>query len=227
MHRDRTKNGFRFTAGILLLALLLVFVQTAFAASPAPDLTKKGSITLTLRDGSKKAVPGGEMTLCQVAAITEENGGLSYAWVNGFEDCGLSPDNPDDAALARQLEQKRTDHTNQTTLTIGADGTVLFSELSPGLYLLVQTKAASGYNPVSSFLVSVPMQSDGTYIYEVNASPKVETVSQTPQTPKKTDTPRPSVLPKTGQLNWPVPILTVGGLLLFALGWSLSKRKMP
>ncbi len=34
--------------------------------------------------------------------------------------------------------------------------------------------------------------------------------------------PKPDQLIQTGQLNWPVPILSVSGLVLFALGWALS-----
>ena len=26
-------------------------------------------------------------------------------------------------------------------------------------------------------------------------------------------------LPQTGMLNWPVPVMSVGGILLFSLGW--------
>ncbi|MCD8017514.1 MAG: hypothetical protein LUE97_06945 [Oscillospiraceae bacterium] len=32
-------------------------------------------------------------------------------------------------------------------------------------------------------------------------------------------------IPQTGQLNWPVPLLAVCGLLLFALGWVLKCGK--
>ena len=30
-----------------------------------------------------------------------------------------------------------------------------------------------------------------------------------------------SKLPQTGQLNWPIPVLIAGGLLLLAVGWVL------
>ena len=34
-----------------------------------------------------------------------------------------------------------------------------------------------------------------------------------------------SGLPQTGQLNWPVPVLAVSGVLLFAAGWVLNKKE--
>ena len=91
--------------------------------------------------------------------------------------------------------------------------------MEPGLYLLVQYKAAEGYEAAAPFLVSVPMNEDGTYIYDVDASPKVE-LTKAPQ-PTPTPTPKPPTLAQTGQLNWPVPVLAIIGLCLFSLGWLL------
>ena len=33
-----------------------------------------------------------------------------------------------------------------------------------------------------------------------------------------------SGLPQTGQLNWPVPLLAVSGVVLFAFGWALDRK---
>ena len=85
------------------------------------------------------------------------------------------------------------------------------------MYLLVQNQAAEGYQAAAPFLVSVPMNEDGTYIYDVDASPKVELT----KAPQPTPTPKPPTLAQTGQLNWPVPVLAIIGLCLFSLGWLL------
>ncbi len=50
----------------------------------------------------------------------------------------------------------------------------------------------------------------------------------TPDDPPETTTTTTTVtvtyiLPQTGQLFWPVPVLAVCGLLLFALGWVLQR----
>ena len=63
------------------------------------------------------------------------------------------------------------------------------------------------------------MNEDGTYIYDVDADPKVE-LTKAPQ-PTPTPTPKPPTLAQTGQLNWPVPVLAIIGLCLFSLGWLL------
>ena len=36
-------------------------------------------------------------------------------------------------------------------------------------------------------------------------------------------TPPEDELIDTGQLNWPVPVFTIAGLLIFSLGWSILK----
>lgn len=51
------------------------------------------------------------------------------------------------------------------------------------------------------------------------------TKKDTPTTPDNKKNPTDETLPKTGQLNWPIPILTISGLLLVGLGWYLFNCK--
>ena len=46
-----------------------------------------------------------------------------------------------------------------------------------------------------------------------------------PDNPVSPSNPDKPVLPQTGQLNWPVPVLAVSGVLLFAAGWVLNKKE--
>ena len=92
------------------LAALLLAVAPAFAAATAAsiELTRKGSITVTLRDSeSGSAVSGGKLTLYQVASISRKNGNLSYDYTNGFENCGVSLGDLSESDLARTLDDKR------------------------------------------------------------------------------------------------------------------------
>lgn len=67
---------------------------------------------------------------------------------------------------------------------------------------------------------------DGNTLYIVN------TYEETPETPGTPDIPtnptRPgggsNVLPQTGLLWWPIPLLTIGGILLFLIGWIKCKK---
>ena len=105
------------------------------------------------------------------------------------------------------------------SVTVGSNAMLSISNLTAGLYLFEQTTAAEGYSAVNPFLVSVPTNVNGEYVYDVDATPKVEI--------KKTTTPppdNPPDVPQTGQLWWPVPILAAAGIFLLILGLRKNRR---
>lgn len=230
---------------VLLFAWMVCsfLTVTAYAVN-VPDISRTGSISLTMTyDG--EAVAGGVLTLYQAGEIREEDGNYSFVLTGEFSGCEESLEDLDSSELAYRLEK----YASANGLTgiekkIGSDGTVVFSDLELGLYLVVQTRAAAGYGAAAPFLVSVPMNVDGSYLYDVDAGPKVglptETESTapepvTPTTPEtvlpsstpavSTPTPDTPTLPNTGQLNWPIPVLAVLGLCLFSIGWLLRFGK--
>ena len=100
----------QLAALLLAVALAAACAAPAFAAATAAsiELTRKGSITVTLRDSeSGSAVSGGKLTLYQVASISRQNGNLSYDYTNGFENCGVSLGDLSESDLARTLDDKR------------------------------------------------------------------------------------------------------------------------
>ena len=48
-----------------------------------------------------------------------------------------------------------------------------------------------------------------------------------PVLPGHPDNPVLSGLPQTGQLNWPIPVMACGGVVLFAIGWALTQDRRP
>lgn len=206
----------RMAALLICLCLMLAMGVTAYAHE-VPDLTRTGSLSVTMTyDG--KAVPGGMLTLYRVGAVSEEDGNYSFVLTEDFAGSHLSLEDISSDTLAEKLSAYASNKgLTGTKVTIGTDGKASASGLTLGLYLVVQTRAADGYEAVSPFLVSVPMNEKGTYIYDVDASPKTSLTSETP-TPS---TPSDPNLPQTGQLNWPVPVLAVLGLCLFLFGWAL------
>lgn len=273
--------------GVALSVTAVALPATAVQAATQPtaeslQMDAKGSITVYFRDSStKKAVPGGEVTLYKVATVQRDNANLSYVYVNGFENCGISLGNLTDSTLPGKLQSKIQSTASKTTASIDSNGRASFGNLSLGLYLLVQNKTADKYSPVKTFLVSVPMAKDGSWNYNIDATPKMSTstynkppetpptpstpttpttpttpntpttpsTSSTPATPTTpTTTPTTDVegvdkdrldasrsrdkgklgaarLPQTGQLDWPVPILCIAGLVLFAIGFVLRKEQ--
>lgn len=216
-----------------LLALVLACGMTvsAYAADNASlDFDQTGSIELTLADSDDNAVSGGAVTLYQVAMLYLDDGNMAYAYTDDFSGCGATLDVEDTSLAATLAEYAETEGLSGTTLSIGTSGTVSFGGLELGLYLIVQTTDSDNYETINPFVVTVPMDVDGVWTYNVDASPKVGAVTPIEEEPEPTPSPEPttptsttSTLPQTGQLNWPIPVLAVSGLLLFMLGWYLNR----
>lgn len=223
---------------VLFTAVLVLCTALSFTAYgyPVPDLSRKGTIKITM-PYEKTVASGGTMTLYRVGAVREDGGSYDFVLTGDFADCGIPLEDIQSAELAKKL----SDHAVKAKLKgetkkISVDGAVTFSELEPGLYLLAQARAAEGYHNASPFLVSVPILEKNEYIFEVQADPKVELTAPTVTPKPDTElTPEPTAvpetgspgtkLPQTGQLNWPIPVLTALGLGMFSLGWILRYGK--
>lgn len=263
-------------AAVLAALTLLVWCAAPAFALEVVDLSRTGSIKVSLYDSeTSEAVGGGTLTLYRVAKVQKDNANLSFVYTNGFEDCGVELGDLSEGELAGRLAEKIAATAESTTVEISDFGTAEFGDLEVGLYLVVQTTAAENYNVINPFLVSVPIQENGSYIYDVDALPKVGTAAKktpeppdtpdTPDTPDKPEEENPNTpaapgpdnpdgwvlgangekiylnpeapspdnpnghvmgahgLPQTGQLNWPIPVLAVIGVVLVAAGIELKK----
>lgn len=192
----------------LLLALLLLALPRVSAAE------ETGSISVRMTHGGQ-AVPGGSITLYRVAAPGDD---WQYVPAPEFADCSTDLNGVLSPADAERLSGHAAGNgIPGQTLELGADGLAVFSPLEPGLYLLVQRESGSGFLPVKPFLVGVPQQLGGALCYQVDASPKCAPEPDAPGSPG---------LPQTGQLRWPVPLMTALGLFFLA-GGLLLYRKEP
>lgn len=263
-------------AAVLAALTLLVWCAAPAFALEVVDLSRTGSIKVSLYDSeTSEAVGGGTLTLYRVAKVQKDNANLSFVYTNGFEDCGVELGDLSEGELAGRLAEKIAATAESTTVEISDLGLAEFGDLEVGLYLVVQTTAAENYNVINPFLVSVPIQENGSYVYDVDALPKVGTAAKktpeppdtpdTPDTPDKPDEENPNTpaapgpnnpdswvlgangekiyrnpeapspdnpnghvmgahgLPQTGQLNWPIPVLAVTGVVLVAAGIKLKK----
>ena len=209
--------------------LVLAFLPAAASAHPVPEPGRKGSVTVSMQfDG--EPVSGGRMTLYRVGEVSQNDGNYTFVPTGEFirwgSDFGTLDSAQKSAETAKSL--KRFIQSNRSIVAnarenIGTDGKVTFSNLEQGLYLLVQTRPATGFSRVNPFLVSIPYEQDGEYLYDVDAQAKTE-LEQEP-TPTKPPEKPGGKLPQTGQLNWPVPVLAAAGLVLFAIGWGIRFRR--
>lgn len=213
----------RILCALCCIALLVCLPVTVFAHE-VPDYDRFGSVSVTMTYQGKP-VSGGSLTLYRVADVAEDDGNYYFTLVESLDGYGISLEDLNDSDLANQIRKAvREEKLEGTQKTIDKKGNVTFTELPIGLYLLVQEKAASGYNAVEPFLAAVPNWNGDTYLYDVDASPKVE-LEKAPAT-EPTDPPTevtiPGKLPQTGQNNWPVPVLLITGLLFIACGVLLQ-----
>lgn len=199
---------------ILWFLLLMSALALPVSAHDVPNLTQQGSISVTMRyDGDP--VSGGELTLYRVGDIREDDGNYSFVLTEQFASAKVALDRVQSPETAKKLaEYAKQQKISGETQIISTKGTASFENLQPGLYLLVQQKAAQGNYAVNPFLVTLPMREGDIYSYHVDASPKVSPVPvESPKNPEQ---------PKTGQSGWPIWTFILSGTALIVL---LRRRK--
>ena len=86
------------------------------------------------------------------------------------------------------------------------------------------TESTTGHTDVTESTTQPIGTTDSTEPTDVTQSTTSSNGSKettTRSTGSKETTTKPEELIKTGQLNWPVPVLSIVGLLLFSMGWAM------
>lgn len=193
------------------------------AAAESLDLSQSGTIVLELKNESGEPVQEGIYWLIQVGTPVIRGNNLCFDKTVDFAGSAVSLDDLSKSDLAEALFSyaEGQDGLLKREKTPDASGRVEFSNVSCGLYLIMQAVPGEGaaYERMTAFVVSVPMTDEtGTsWTYDVTAKPKLT------QKPEPTPTPPPKEpdLPQTGLPIWPIPVLGGAGLVLFAAGWAL------
>lgn len=197
---------------LLFCVLLLILLRCCPTAGAAEDLPV-GSIQVDLAYAGEP-VRGGSLTLYRVGELNVE--GTGFVLCGDFADSGVILDEVSDPHKAVVLAEYAALRSIEG-ITLQNDGSVCFEGLSIGLYLIVQQERAENFEPICPFLISIPMAVNGTYTFAVNASPKVDLKPREIMETTETADIVPS-LPQTGQMKWPIPVLTLTGTALLALG---------
>lgn len=222
-------NVKRIRVGIqvgIVFVLILTFLSTGMSAMAAEeysdrlDPTRSGSISLTIKNPSNQAaVKDAVLTCYKVADAKEDNGDYFFEYTGDFQDCMYDLGDLSNDELAGKLKEyvsaKKLTSTNCKT---DENGKVSFRNLEVGLYLVIQTGVGKSGMTINPFLISVPIKTDQGLCYDVDGMPKTG-VKPPPSTPSE-----PPGLPQTGQLWWPVPILSFAGVLFIILGWKKHKN---
>ena len=216
----------QLVSALCLLAMLCA-ITTGAAAAEAPDLSRTGSITLDL-SYQGEAVPGGTLTLYQVAlGQMESQSDYTLVFTEAFAGCGIDLEDLSSPETAQALSMWSQDNEIPgQKQEIDENGHVSFSDLAVGLYLLVQEDAAEGFDRLRPFLVTIPVTSADSLVYDVNAAPKVNlepapTEPTVPTEPTEPTEPGEPDLPQTGQVKWPIPVMAAIGAFLVIAGCCL------
>jgi hypothetical protein len=234
----------------LMAGFVALSSTSVFAETQTIDLEQKGTIEIALQQSEE--LTGAVFDLYKVADLSQaDDGTLAYTptetFGTGFR---IDQDNIESDAFQAYV----TDYIEKnapepiTSLTIEEDTpTCTFSDLSLGLYYIQESSSdAQKDYEVAPFLITLPSQADGVYIYQVDASPKMQvslqpdgqeklTVDQTePSQPDKPSLPASSTtststsaktsIPLTGTLLYLVPGLIAAGLLLIAGGYLIRSK---
>ena len=194
----------------------------------------------------EKKMTDGSISIYTVATVKVENGYVfdtstgkfagssAIAGIESMDSAALEEKN---AEIAAALEKEAQSALADSTVDI-TEGSVSFTGLTPGLYLVMQGTLSEGNRKINPFLISIP-DAEGSYAvsaapkngFEIptpTTTPKPTVTPSTPKTPSSSSssTPSKSVLPQTGQLWWPVPVLCGAGLALIIGGFRLKRKRV-
>ena len=156
----------RFVCVLFAVGLIMLLAAPAMAA-------EEGTIRI-MPHRAGEAIAGGTVTIYHVGTAAEDG----YL-ITGKDKNYLIPADelffPETAAWVQ-----RNAKADGLSKAVEESGSVTFSGLKAGLYLVTQPQAASGYIPFQSFLLELPV--DGI-VWEAEAYPKAEKIlSENPQT---------------------------------------------
>ena len=167
----------------LLLVLLAALPLSAMAQELDYDRTGSVSVTLVSPDG-EQPMAGAELSVYYVAEVgVNSDGNLSYIIGDAFADEGISLEDPD---LLSKLDTFVGNHDiSSRKIVTDSQGKATCADLPLGLYFVKQTGAAEGFATCAPFLVTVPMQTENGFRYDVDASPKTDVARLVSITVKK------------------------------------------
>lgn len=183
--RSRKRKLFR---NILTFLMLLVIILSALpltvlnlARADTYISGRAGSIEAILMsqvDGSgrQNPYPNVSMKLYQIGSVNESNGNASFTLDSQFAASGIKIETLTTAdqwaAAARTLSgMVSSSGINSIEETSDAQGRIVFDNLQQGIYLLVQSSAWNRLE-ISPSLLTVPLQENGQWIYDVKTYPK-------------------------------------------------------
>lgn len=161
---------------LLTIIMLLVGISPVFAnTNNIVDFSKKGIITITLSDGSDNGlVEGANIKIYKLADAYSEDHNLAFSYHKDLEACENNIKNND--LNEKTLECIYNSNVFSEEKTTDSFGYTRFNNLDLGLYLVEQTNKVEGYSSIDPFLIYLPQIEENGWIYEINATPKMDII---------------------------------------------------
>lgn len=167
----------------LALLFLAVVPLTAAAQEFAPDQRGSISVSLVSKNG-ELPLAGAELSVFYIATVEcNAEGKLIYHNTEDFAACGFRLDDPerigklDAFVMGNSIECRK--------IVTDSKGNAVCEDLPLGLYFVKQTGEVKDGAYCTPFLVTVPFETEGSYVYHVDASPKTDVVRLTDITIRK------------------------------------------
>ena len=206
---------------LCVIVILCLTVPAVFASGKFDGSDRLGSISFDFNT-KELHVKGGSVELRMVAFW--DNDSKSLQWCEDYVAAGLSIEQLFDEKDAALLSAYAADRQLPAlSVKIQSDGTGRADNLALGVYLVSQKQAFDSCEPLLPALISVPLEINEEWVFDVEAAPKLAPL--VPETTAPSTEPTPPDLPPTGQINWPIPLLIVGGIFLILLGLCLRKGR--
>lgn len=160
---------------VIFVLFILLGISTVKADSNIVDLSKKGSIHISLSTNDSEVIKGAEITIYKVGVAKIENANLIFQNVPEIDSCKIEFSNIDDREITNSMIEciQNTNVLKETSIT-DSKGKVSFTNLDLGLYLVVQTNEIKGYSKIDSYLVMIPKEIDNEWTYDIISTPKTE-----------------------------------------------------
>ena len=160
---------------IFVLGIMIVKPVLADTSDNIVDFSKKGSISITLgEDEENIKVSGADVTIYKIADAYSKDSNLAFNYHESLKDYELELNGGN--ISEKVLEIIANNEIINFSATTNELGTVIFTDLDLGLYLVIQTNRVEGYSKIDPFLVFIPEIIDNIWVYDVNAEPKVDII---------------------------------------------------
>lgn len=212
----------RKTIGVILILVMMLIPAASFADEIEPG--RDCSVTICSGD-NVDVLEGMQFNLYKIAKLSRMD---VYTFEDGYQNLGIeftgaNSDKWQQYAdeIAEYISSRNIDPTDYAVAD--STGTAKLpnklDKLTSGIYLVtsygvdVKDKVYTAH----PYLISLPAEDNGTYIYDITSYPKVGEYNEQEEAKK---------LPQTGLLWWPCLALVVGGLLCIVIGLSIRKKNM-